>query len=93
MKSSTRETMPIARPLAAWILPLLVAAAAFKWWPESSLLGPAAIGSFLAGWIGLGFCAFRRPWLKVTSLICYPVLMVLAVTLVMVFVYGVPGLH
>jgi|GEM_PF-5519592 len=85
--------MRIALPIAAWLGPLLVTAAAFKWWPDSSLLGPAVIGSALAGWIGLGFCEFRRQWLKVVLLVGYPVVMIFALTLIMVLVYGVPGLH
>jgi len=82
-----------ALPIVAWIFPPLIAAIAFKWGPNSELLGPSVIGSFLAGWTGLGFSAFRRPWLKVLAMIAYPVVMLFAVTLVMIMVYGVPGLH
>jgi hypothetical protein len=82
-----------ALPIIAWIFPLLVTAAAFKWGPDSELLGPEVIGSALLGWIGLGFCEFRRPWLKVLALISFPVVMLFGDTLVMVVVYGVPGLH
>ncbi len=82
-----------ALPIAAWIFPLLVAAAAFKWQPNSELLGPVVIGSVLLGWIGLGFSEFRRRWVKVLALVGYPVVMLLAATLIMIAVYGVPGLH
>jgi hypothetical protein len=79
--------------IVVWIFPLLVAGAAFKWIPDSELLGPAVIGSGVLGWIGLGFCKFRRLWLKVLVLVGYPVVMLFAITLVMIAVYGVPGLH
>ncbi len=82
-----------ALPIAAWIFPLLVVAAAFKWAPDSELLGPTVIGSVLLGWICLGFSRVRRRGLKVLALVGYPVVMTLAATLVMIWVYGVPGIH
>ena len=82
-----------ALPIAAWSFPLLVDAATVQWQPNSELLGPVVIGSVLLGWIGLGFSEFRRRWVKVLALVGYPVVMLLAATLIMIAVYGVPGLH
>jgi hypothetical protein len=46
----------------------------------------------LLGWIALGFSEIRRLWLKVSLLASYPIVMWIAITIVMVVVYGVPGL-
>jgi hypothetical protein len=79
-------------PIGAAIFPLLVAAAFFKWSPRSDLVGPIVIASVLLGWIGLGFSSLSRLWLKVLILVVYPFVMWAGVTVVMVVVYGVPGL-
>ena len=79
-------------PIGSAIFPLLVAAAGFKWFPRSDLLGPVIIASLLLGWIGMGFSSLPRRWLKVLILVVYPFVMWVAITAVMVLVYGVPGL-
>ena len=79
-------------PIGSAILPLLVTAAAFKWFPRSDSLGPVIISSVVLGWIGMGFSSLSRLWLKVLLLVAYPFVMWVAVTLVMILVYGVPGL-
>ena len=79
-------------PIGSAIIPLLVTAAAFKWFPRSDSVGPVIIGSVLLGWIGMGFSSFPRLWLKVLILIAYPFVMWVAVILLMVLIYGVPGL-
>ena len=79
-------------PIGSVIFPLLVTAAAFKWFPGSEGLGPVIIASLLLGWIGIGFNSLSRRWLKVLILVAYPFMMWAAITLVMVLVYGVPGL-
>ena len=58
----------------------------------SELLGPVIISSVLLGWIGIGFSTLSRRWLKVLILVAYPFVMWIAVTGVMIVVYGVPGL-
>ena len=79
-------------PMGSTIFPLLVTATAFKWFPRSELLGPFIIASLLLGWIGIGFSMFAKRWLKVLMLVAYPFVMWVAVTAVMILVYGVPGL-
>ena len=79
-------------PIGAAIFPLLVAGAAFKWFPTSGLLGPVIIASLLLGWIAIGFSSLHRRWLKVLILVAYPFVMWAAITAVMILVYGVPGL-
>ncbi len=79
-------------PIGSAIFPLLVTGAAFKWFPRSDLLGPVIIASLLLGWIGMGFSSLPRRWLKVLILVVYPFVMWVAITAVMVLVYGVPGL-
>ena len=74
------------------IFPLLVTAAAFKWFPRSDLLGPVVISSAVLGWIGVGFSPLRKWWLKALILVAYPFVMWIAITLVMIVVYGIPGL-
>jgi len=81
-----------ALPIASAIFPLLVTAVAFKWFPRSDSLGPVIIGSLVLGWIGLAFTSIRRRWLKVLILVLYPFVMWVAITLVMILVYGIPGL-
>jgi len=82
-----RKTLPIATAL----LPLLVAAAYFKFDPTGPMLGPVVIGSFFIGWIGSGFMVIRRLWLKILLILIYPLVSWLAITAIMVLVYGVPG--
>jgi hypothetical protein len=79
-------------PIGLAVLPLLIAAAAFKWSPTSAFLGPVLIASVLLGWIGIGFSSLSRRWLKVLIVVLYPFVMWIAITGVMVLVYGVPGL-
>jgi hypothetical protein len=79
-------------PIGSAIFPLLVAAVAFKWFPRSDLLGPVIIASLLLGWIGIGFSFLPKRWLKVLILVAYPFVMWIAITAVMVLVYGIPGL-
>ena len=55
-------------------------------------VGPVIIGSVLLGWIGMGFSSLPKRWLKVLILVAYPFVMWIAVTAVMVVVWGVPGL-
>ena len=79
-------------PIPSAIIPLLITAAAFKWFPNSALLAPVVIGGFLLGWIGMGMSPFPKRWLKVLILIAYPFVMWIACTIVMMVVYGIPGL-
>jgi hypothetical protein len=79
-------------PIGSAIFPLLVTGAAFKWFPRSELLGPVVIASALLGWIGIGFSSLSRRWLKVLMLVVYPFAMWVAITAVMILVYGIPGL-
>jgi hypothetical protein len=50
------------------------------------------IASVLLGWIGIGFSLFNQRWLKVLVMVAYPFVMCIALTAVMILVYGVPGL-
>jgi hypothetical protein len=79
-------------PAASAIFPLLITAAAFKWFPRSDSLGPVIIANLLLGWIGIAFSTLSRRWLKVLLLVAYPFVMWIAVILIMIVVYGVPGL-
>jgi hypothetical protein len=87
-----KKAMRRALPIAAWIFPLLVAAAIFKFDPRSEQLGPILLGSVALGWAGLAFGELRRLWLKVVLVVSYPLLMWIGITAVMIAVYGVPGL-
>lgn len=82
-----RKTLPIALAL----FPLLIAAAFFKLDPTNRQLGPALIGSFFLGWIGAGFIAIRRLWLKILFLLSYPVVTWVLITVIMILLYGIPG--
>jgi multisubunit Na+/H+ antiporter MnhE subunit len=81
-----------ALPIASVVLPLVVTAIAFRWSPRSELIGVPVIGSALLGWLALGFTPMARRWLKVLLMIAYVPAMWLAITVVMIAVYGVPGL-
>ena len=89
---ATLAGMRRALPIVLAIFPLAVIAASFKWFPNSNLLGPVIIGSVLAGWTGLGFASIRRPWVRVLMLMIYPLAMAAAGTVLMIAIYGVPGL-
>jgi hypothetical protein len=79
-------------PIGSAIFPLLVTAAAFKSFPRSDLVGPVVIAGFLLGWIGFGFISIPKRWLKVLILVAYPFVMWAGIVVVMVLVYGIPGL-
>ena len=81
-----------ALPVVSVLFPLLVTAIAFKWFPRSDYLGAYIIPSLILGWIGMGFSSFARRWVKVLVMVVYPFVMWVAVVLVMILVYGVPGL-
>ena len=87
-----RAPMRKVLPIGSAIFPVLVTAAAFKWFPTSELLGPVIIASVLLGWVGLGLSSFPKRWVKVLILVVYPFVMWVAITAVMILVYGVPGL-
>jgi hypothetical protein len=79
-------------PIGSAIFPLLVTAAAFKWFPRSDYLGAFIIPTVALGWIGMGFSSLTKRWLKVLILVVYPFVMWIGITMVMILVYGVPGL-
>lgn len=79
-------------PVGSVIVPLVITAIAFKWFAPDQLVGPVVGISLLLGWIGLGLSSFRKRWVKVLLVVAYPFVMLLAVSAVIVVVYGIPGL-
>jgi hypothetical protein len=80
-----------ALPFAAFVFPLLVTAAVFRFAPRSEQLGPMILSSALLGWIGLACSEIRRLWLKVVLVLGYPPVMWVGIMAVMVVVYGYRG--
>lgn len=69
-------------------------AGVYHWIPTHDVAGMLIIGSTLGGWILMGVTKFPfgKPWVKGLLMLLYPLFMMLANLVLMVALYGIPGL-